>query len=101
MASRLELQDLLEELLGSTRVYFQPPSNVQMQYPCIVYQRDDARSFFANNRPYRYAKGYQVIFIDRDPDSPVPDKIAQLPMCTFDRHYKADNLNHDSFSLYF
>lgn len=101
MASRLELQDLLEELLGSTQVYFQQPSNEQMKYPCIVYQRDVARSLFANNLPYRYIKGYQVIYIDRNPDSPIPDKIAKLPMCTFDRHYKADNLNHDSFSLYF
>jgi len=101
MASRLELQDLLEELLGSTNVYFQPPSNLLMQYPCVRYGRDDAETLFADNLPYRYIKGYQVIYIDRDPDSPIPDKIAKLPMCTFDRHYKADNLNHDSFSLYF
>jgi hypothetical protein len=97
----VRLQSLLEELLGSTNVYFQPPPNLQMQYPCIVYKRDDARTTFADNAPYRYTKRYQVTVMDQDPDSPIPDKIAALPMCTFDRHFVADDLNHDVFNLFF
>lgn len=98
---RLQLQTLLESLLGSNHVYFQPPTNISMQYPCIVYKRDRARTQFADNKPYRYAKGYQIMVIDRDPDSDIPDRIASLPSCTFDRHYTADNLNHDVFNLFF
>lgn len=101
MAQRLELQTLLEDILGSRNVYFQPPSNVQLQFPCIMYKRDAARSIFAANIPYRYTKRYQVIYISKDPDDSVPDKIAALPMCVFDRHYASDNLNHDVFSLFF
>jgi hypothetical protein len=101
MAPRLELQTLLENLLGSRNVYFQPPANVQMKYPCIVYKRDAVRTRFAGNAPYRQTKRYQVTYIDQDPDSPVPDKIAALPMCIFDRHYAVNNLNHDVFSLFF
>lgn len=98
---REELQTLLENILGTRNVYFQPPENLRMNYPCIVYNRDDADTKFANNNPYSYQKRYQVIVVDRDPNSATPDKIAQLPMCTFNRFYTADNLNHDVFNLYF
>jgi hypothetical protein len=102
MAPRLQLQALLNEILGPSGVaYFQPPANVRMTYPCIVYQRDDANTKFADNKPYGYTKRYQVTVIDRDPDSPIPDKVAELPMCLFDRAFVADNLNHDVFNLYF
>lgn len=98
---REELQSLLESLLGTRNVYFQPPENLKMQFPCIVYKRDRADTEFASNLPYRYVKRYQVMVIDRDPNSAIPDKIAKLPMCTFDRFYTASNLNHDVFNLFF
>lgn len=101
MGQRLELQELLEQTLGSDKVYFQPPANVKLQYPCIVYQRDPAKTEFADNKPYRYTKRYQVTVIDRNPDSLIPDRVAFLPMCTFDRFYAADNLNHDVFTIFF
>ena len=98
---RLQIQSLLETTLGSEKVYFQPPSNVQMTYPCIVYHRDSADSKFADNNLYRYTKRYLVTVIDRNPDSTIPDKVAALPRCSFDRFYVADNLNHDVFIIYF
>ena len=101
MGQRLELQILLEGLLGSRNVYFQPPANVQIQYPCIVYKRDNAITKFADNSPYRYTKRYMVTIIDRDPDSKIPDKVAALPLSIFNRFFTADNLNHDIFNLYF
>lgn len=101
MGQRLELQQLLEDVLGSDQVYFQPPANVQMKYPCIVYKRTFALTNFAGNLPYRYEKRYQVTVIDRDPDSAIPDKVAALPRCLFDRFFTADNLNHDVFNVYF
>lgn len=81
-------------------VYFQPPANVNMSYPCIVYSRDRNWTSFASNAPYRYTKRYQVTVIDRDPDSPIPDKIAALPTCSHEQAFVADNLHHDVFSLY-
>lgn len=101
MGQRLQLQTLLEEIKGDDQVYFQPPENVQMVYPCIVYSRDNADTKFAGNNPYKHTKRYQVIVIDRNPDSDIPDKIAALPMCTFSRFFVADNLNHDVYILYF
>lgn len=101
MAQRLALQTLLEETLGSRNVYFQPPSNISMRYPCIVYSRDDVDVIFADNDPYRLLTRYQVSVIDQDPDSEIPHRVASLPKCRFNRFYTADNLNHDVFTLYF
>lgn len=101
LPSRVKLQLLLEQILGSEEVHFNPPSNVQMQYPSIVYSRDNAVTRFAGNAPYLYKKRYQVTVIDGNPDSDIPDKVAALPMCTFNRHFKADNLNHDVFTIFF
>lgn len=99
VARQQELQAYLETL--AEHVYFQPPNNLTMQYPCIVYSRDRARTLHANNKVYRHVKGYQVTVIAKDPDSPLPDKVAGLPLCSFDRHYTADNLNHDVYILFF
>lgn len=101
MAPREQLQALLEETLGSENVYFQPPANMTMQYPCIVYQRDLADTKFADNNPYHVMKRYQVTVISRDPDLDVPDKIAALPRALFNRFFVADNLNHDVYTLYY
>lgn len=101
MAQRLELQSKLVEILGSPNVYFQPPPTVQMKYPCIVYKRDRLDTEFADNSPYKHKKRYQITIIDQDPDSEIPDKVAMLPMCVYDRFYTADNLNHDVYNLFF
>lgn len=101
MAQRLELQALLVDLLGLENVYFQPPANKQMAYPCIVYQRNYAVTEFADNAPYKNKKRYQVTIIDQDPDNETVDKLAALPLCTYDRFFTVDNLNHDVFNLFF
>ena len=99
MAPRLDLQEVLLQI--TPHVYFQPPASLEMQYPCIVYEMDNARTEFAGNKPYMYAKRYQVTAIDRDPDSLIPDTIAWLPSAVFDRHFTANNLHHSVFTLYF
>lgn len=101
MGTRLELQLLLESILGSRNVYFQPPETVKMSYPCIVYQRNDEVSLFADNLPYLHDKQYILTVIDKNPDSIIPDKIAKLPRSHYDRHFTADNLNHDVFTIYY
>jgi hypothetical protein len=99
MAPRLELHSLLQTI--TENVYFQPPQNTRMLYPCIVYQRDYADTKFADNEPWNVLKRYQVTVIDRDPDSEIPDQVAQLPRCTFNRFFVADDLNHDVYQLFF
>jgi hypothetical protein len=101
MGTRLELQTLLENILGSGNVYFQPPETLKMNYPCIIYKRNNDRIKFADNKPYNHTKRYSVIIVDKNPDSVTPDKIALLPMSTFDRHMTVNGLNHYIYNLYF
>ncbi len=101
MASRLELQTLLETILGSRNVYYQPPESVKMSYPAIVYSRSKIGNIHANDLPYLQLHAYSVIVIDKDPDSEFVDAISVLPYCEHVRHYTSDNLNHDVFTLYY
>lgn len=101
MEKRLQLQTLLESLLGSRNVYFQPPESLVLKYPCIKYSRDSGDTDFADNIPYRKQLKYQIIVLDKNPDSLIPNKISELPMCRFETHYTKDNLNHDIFNMYY
>lgn len=101
MNRRLELHEVLCDILGSRNVYYQPPESVKMKYPAIRYSRSDVENNFANNKVYMQSHEYEVIVIDRNPDSDIVDKVSSLPRCRFNRHYTADNLNHDVFTLYY
>lgn len=81
-------------------VYFQPPTSAKLSYPCIVYKLYDMPALHANNLPYHWDHVYQLTVIDRDPDSEVREKIAELPTCRFERFFDSDNLNHYVFRLY-
>lgn len=99
MGSRLDLQNLLEFVLGSRNVYYQPPESVKIKYPAIIYRRNDIDNNFADDIVYMQNHTYQIIVIDADPDSEIVDRVSKLPMCRYDRHYTSDNLNHDVFIL--
>lgn len=101
MDRRPLLQELLETILGTNNVYFQPPTSVKMSYPAIVYSRRDIDNNFANNTAYIQSPSYDVTVIDEDPDSEIVQKVSKLPLCSFNRHFEQDNLNHDVFILYF
>lgn len=101
MADRADLQILLENILGSRNVYYDPPESVRMNYPAIRYKRSKINNTPANNSVYLQNKRYEVIVIYDDPDSDLPDTISRLPMCTHDREYVIDNRHHDVFTLYF
>ena len=101
MGTRLELQEKLESILGSRNVYFQPPADICMKYPAIVYSRNRIDNSHANGKVYKQDISYSVTVIDKNPDSEIVTAVSRLPMCRFDRHYKSDNLNHDVFTLYY
>lgn len=101
MGTRLELHEVLVDILGSRNVYFQPPSTIQMKYPAIVYSRSRIEKVSADDGMYKQSLVYDVTVIDKNPDSELPFKLAQLPMCRHDRAFVSDNLNHNTFTLYF
>lgn len=110
--SRLDLEFELRELLGSDNVYFSPPESVKLRYPCIVYHRDNMNTMTADNRNYRITTRYVVTIIDSDPDSGEYDEsrglfslvekfLQHFPMCRYANHRFVNNLNHDTFYLYY
>lgn len=102
MERRLKLQALLEETIGSRNVYYQPPESLILKYPCIVYSRGPIdKPKFANNRLYSDPIHYVLIFIDKNPDSEILEKLKQVPLCSYERHYTSNNLNHDIYNIYY
>ena len=99
--ARLELQQKLEDLLGSRNVYFQPPETFKISYPCIIYSLSQENVWHANDRKYHRMKRYMVTYVDRNPDSELPDILSELRYCSLNRFYTADNLNHWTFDLYY
>lgn len=105
MDSRLTLDETLASILdltepdGDRHTYFNPPPSVEMHYPAIKYSLNKINRDFANNGAYRTTPSYEVTLIDENPDSEYVSKILQIPYCSFDRFYIADNLNHWTFTI--
>lgn len=104
MDKRLELDALLRKVMkdvsGVENVYFQPPENLLLKYPAIVYSRSDIRNRPADDMVYSQFTFYDLSVIDKNPDSLLVYAVASLPRCKFGRHYKSDNLNHDTFTIF-
>lgn len=99
MGSRLSLHSIFTTI--TPNVYFQPPPKDKMNYPCIVYSRNGLLKNDANGKPYMLVKRYQVTVIDLNPDSTIPDRVIEIPNCSFVTHFTKDNLNHDVYNIYY
>lgn len=101
MASRLELQTKLEELLESKNVYYQPPESLKMEYPAIVYSKSGIDKRSADDMSYLTTKCYELTVIDKHPDNEVINKLLNLSLCKWSTHFISDGLNHDVLTLYY
>lgn len=101
MKHRIDLQNKLEEILGSRNVYFQPPTGFKLKYPCIIYEYSRLNKTNADNKVYLKNDQYLITIIDKNPESEIIDKVAELPMCSFDRHFINEGLYHTTFSIYY
>ncbi|MBP5594285.1 MAG: hypothetical protein J6Y02_02795 [Pseudobutyrivibrio sp.] len=82
-------------------VYYQPPSKA-MTYPCILYILEGKPAIHADNKRYISMNQYNIKYITRNPDDPVTETILEsFENISFDRPYKADNLYHNVFTLYY
>lgn len=101
MGTQVELQSKLEELLGSKNVYYQPPENLKIQYPAIIYSKNRTDTTRAGDSLYRKNTSYSITVVNGRPDHPVIDKLLEMPYCSYDRPYKSNNLYHDVLTLYY
>lgn len=106
MARRHNLKQILKDLFQKDpHVYYQPPENIQMSYPCIIYKLTNIRCKYADNSSYITKREYQLTVIDRDPDSPlleaVIESLGKKFIGRFERPFVSDGLNHYVFRIYY
>lgn len=100
MGTRLELHAELLKFLPNA--YFQPPSNLQMKYPCIVYAKSMDDKLHGNNGIYLRTKGYRLTLIETNPDSVVAETIEEhFDYATIGQHFVVDSLHHTTINLYY
>lgn len=105
--AKIPLHDLLCELVGmpfsdgKNHCYFQPPADIEMNYPCFVYNYTNDVDFFADDIHYRNSKRYTVTYITHDPDSKISDRMKSLRHCSSDRNFSVNGLNHFVYTLYY
>lgn len=97
-----QLREFLIEFFGDAvkKVYIQPPTGKQMEYPCITITRDPGSTSFADNKAYRHQERYRLTGIKDDPEG-LYDLLKELPRSRHERSYPAENLTHDVFSIFF
>ena len=99
---RANLQTILEGVVGTGRkVWYQPPTNTKLTYPCLLYELADKDTIIADNKKYKCMNRYEMTYITRDPDDPIVDELLSLEYCTLDRPYKSDNLYHNTYTIYY
>lgn len=102
MRSREDLHTLLESIPGLAKVYFKPPSNVKLEFPCVIYKRHTMNANYADNTKFHHSQSYQITLIYKDPDSQLPRILYDtLEFCTPNTPtYVSDGLYHDVFTVY-
>lgn len=95
------LRSIVKARCEAENVYYQPPANLRMKYPCICYELDKIRNRDADNGVYRQMVHYTVTVIDTKPDSEMTAAMSRLSKASHDRHFISDNLYHDVFSVWY
>lgn len=99
LQKRLKLHNKILEHVKNA--YYQPPENIKLTYPCVVYNKTTVRRFDANNRPYLQFIGYQLTVIEREPDSDIANSLTEnLEYCSYQTFFSKDNLNHTVLMCY-
>lgn len=83
-------------------VYFQPPENVKLEYPCIIYRRSIDKTLNANDKNYFYMNQYELTVIEKDPEVPLATRIIKdFNYASILNRYTIDNLYHTIIRLYY
>lgn len=98
---RLELHEILCDVLQSRNCYYSPPTGFEMAYPCIIYKLGGSNPKYADNIPYFIDLEWDITVVDEDPDSKIANNMMQMPKCRFERLFTSDDLNHFVFALWF
>lgn len=99
---RVAFDTELRALLNTTNTYYEPPADVRMSYPCVVYSLGNMDDVRADDIHYTRRLRFMVTTISANPDSEWPQLILDyFPYARFDRNYSADNLSHNVIMIYY
>lgn len=100
MRTYRDLLHMLRLAVQYDQVYFQPPENLKIRYPAVVFHLSKIEIDHASDVPYKGAKEYSVTLITKDPEPDVIDEILKIPYSSLDTTYISDGMNHFVFTVY-
>ena len=100
MRTYRDLLHLLQKAVDHNRVYFQPPENLKIGYPAVVFHLSKIKLDHADDVPYKGAREYSITLITKEPEPEVLDEIIKIPYTTLDTTYISDGMNHFVFTTY-
>lgn len=100
MRTYRDLLRMLQQVVQHNRVYFQPPENLKIGYPAVVFHLSKIEIDHASDAPYKGAREYSVTLITKDPEPDVIDEILKIPYSSLDTTYISDGMNHFVFTVY-
>lgn len=98
---RLTLQKKLEDILGSSNVYYQEPPNTGMKYPCILYSFNAIYVESADNKPYKQLGNWTITHMYKkiSNDTIKFKMLDSFLGISFDRRIKSDGVYNDYYTL--
>lgn len=88
--------------VDAKKAYFQPPSNLTLEYPCLVYYKKPRYTDRANNKIYTSMNYYSVTFITKNPDSLLPEMLEEeFQHAKIVNGFTQDNLHHTILNIYY
>nr|DAE96127.1 MAG TPA: tail completion protein [Caudoviricetes sp.] len=100
MRTYRDLLHLLQKAVAHNRVYFQPPENLKLGYPAVVFHLTKIKVDHADDIPYKGAREYMITLITKDPEPDALEEILKIPYTTLDSTYQSDGMNHFVFTTY-
>lgn len=101
--NRLFLHSLLENVFPDVTIYYRPPGDILLEYPCIKYERKGFEPSYANTSAYVVGSSYQIMFLSILPGySNVQlfyDLVEQGLVITSNDSYENDDIVHDVFNV--
>lgn len=94
--SIVDLHSYLKEhfTLASLALYFQPPENIKLEYPCIIYSFNGVVSTHADNIVYRVENKFSLMLITKQIEELLFKKLLELPSARYERLFVKEGLYH-------
>lgn len=100
--NRLALHQILCDVLGSRNVYFQPPEDVKIVFPAIIYELEGIDTKYADDtHKYKRNLRYKITLASSNPEHDIVDRLLDLRYSRLESISHYDNLHNYYINIYF